>query len=154
MLCTNRAILVSCALLWLPLSNLPLPARAETVEERCLASTSDSSAYRQCVGAETSRALSALSKMGTDVLCNGTTCIHRLVYVKSLNKFVGKEMSMEIRPAEAGREYVIVDAKKRTTVYEQCGSCRSIEYGTGPLDDVVIRPDTDSAFMVTVRSRQ
>jgi hypothetical protein len=130
------------------------PAYAETVEERCEASTNDSSAYRQCVQSETSKALSALSGTGTDVLCKGTTCIHRLVYEKSTNRFIGKELTMEIRPAEAGREYVIVDAKKRTTVYEQCGSCRSIEYGTGPLYDVTIRPDTDSAFMVTVRSRQ
>lgn len=130
------------------------PARAGTVEERCEEATDNGAAYRRCVAAEASKALSTLSAMGKDMVCNGTTCIHRLVYDKQSNKFVGKELSMEIKPEEAGRSYVIIDAKKRRTIYEQCGSCRSIEYGSGPLDDVSIYPDTDSAFMVTVRSRQ
>ena len=129
-------------------------AHAETIEERCEAATNDHSAYSRCVAAETSKVTSTLSRAGKDVVCTGTTCIHRLEYDKAANKYVGKELSVEVKPAETGREWVIVDLKKRTTTYFQCGTCRSIEYDSGPLDDVSIRSDTESALMVTVRTRQ
>lgn len=124
------------------------------MEERCDAATDNNASYNQCLSRETLKVVAEMSRSGIDVICNGATCVHRVVYDKASDKYLSKELSVEIKPAEAGRDYVIIDAKKRVTTYSQCGTCRFIEYDSGPLVDVTIRRDTDATLMVTVRGRQ
>lgn len=124
------------------------PARAESIKERCGRITDDNASYGNCIN----RLSTQESKDLVYKLCNGDTCIIRLACQGGT--CVGSGFRVTFTSADNGNDISIRDPRKRVTSMFQCGTCKWLDYESGPLKGADIKMSGKGSIVLEVPRSQ
>lgn len=126
------------------------PALAgDSIKDRCSRITDNNAEYGNCINRLSERE----SKDLVYKLCNGESCIFRLA-CDSEAVCVGSGFRVTYETAPAGNDITIRDPRKRVTKMFQCGTCKWLDYESGPLKDADIKMSGKSSIILEVPRSQ
>ena len=125
------------------------PARADSIKDRCARITQDNASYGNCIN----RLSEQESRDLAYKLCNGDTCIFRLACDDN-GTCVGSGFRVTYVPSNSGRDITIRDPRKRVTSMSQCGTCKWLDYESGPLKGADIKMAGKGSIILEVPRSQ
>jgi uncharacterized protein YraI len=121
-------------------------AHSQTIEEACAKKWEEDPnfnhvKYSQCIVDMTNARFNQMDAS----LCDSTACFYRLkpVQVNGLTDddtvYQGAGYFTRYKPAEHGRDIIILDPQGGMSTFAQCGTCSGFDYQDGPLKDAILR---------------
>jgi PAN domain len=135
-------------------------ADADSIEGRCAKKWDtekdfSNSDYKACISDMTEARFSQLDGS----TCDDRACYYRLspVQVDGLTDdssvFQGAGYFVRYKPADYGRDILVLDAKGGLTIFGQCGTCNGLEYASGPLSKAMLRAMTRDVILEVSRDQ-